>query len=112
MNTTFNSISHSIFNYINYSVIKIIMIYIVYILSHTLSSNIYIYYCTPFTWKGILLSPIMIVSPHCKTMLWIINHTSYNIETMWILIGTFICSNIISKLPNIVFTKHEPKIIQ
>jgi hypothetical protein len=89
--------AETFFRYISSDIACNIIIYIVYICVHTISANIYVYYCSPFTLYGLLFSPIIIISPHCKTMLWIMNHTSYNIQLMWVLIGTWILKNIISK---------------
>ncbi len=85
-----------LFNYISSELITNTTIYIVYVCIHNASSNIYVHYCTPLTLRGLLFSPIIIISPHCKTILWVMNHTSYNIEFMWILFGTFIIKNIMS----------------
>ena len=90
------NIIHPLLEFISSEIITNVIIYIVYVFIHNISSNAYTYYCTPLTLRGLLLSPIIIISPHCKTILWVINHTSYNIEFMWILLGTFIIKKIIS----------------
>ena len=98
--------TETFFHFISSDIVTNIIIYIVYIFIHNISSNMYVYYCSPFTLRGLLLSPIIIITPHCKTILWVINHTSYNIQLMWILIGTWILKNIISKFSLIKIQTH------
>ena len=90
--------TETFFNVISSDIIDNILIYTLYICIHNVSSNIYVYYCSPLTLYGLIFSPITIISPHCKTILWVMNHTSYNIQLMCILFGTWIVKNIISNL--------------
>jgi len=70
-------------------------IYIFWILIHYISANMYAKYCTPLTLSGFVMSPFLVSSTHCKAFKWMILHGSSTLESMWIILGTWICSKII-----------------
>jgi hypothetical protein len=76
-------------------VVKISAIYIVWICLHYVSSYLYIQLCVPYSWVGFFASPFLITSPHCKAFRWMIYTGASIIENMWLLLGIWICSNIL-----------------
>ena len=89
------------------SIYNFSLLYTAYIFIHYLAANLYSHLCTSFTWKGLFVSPFIISTPHCRALRWTIQNTSNNIEAMWAIIGTWICTNIISKIPSFSFYKNE-----
>ena len=69
-------------------------IYLLWILIHFISVQLYVYFCTPFTLYGFLISPFISCAPHCKALNWAIYNSSNIIEYMWVLIGSWICSKL------------------
>ena len=57
---------------------------------HYYSSHAYVYYCTPSGWHGILVSPFVVSTPHCRALRWSIQNFSTTIENMWTILGTFV----------------------
>lgn len=76
-------------------VFKVSSVYILWILLHYFASHLYIYYCVPNTYIGFLLSPFMTMAPHCKGLRWIVYNGADVIDNMWIILGTWICTNIL-----------------
>ena len=48
------------------------IVYIMFILLHYAASNIYPCMCTPLTVMGFVMSPFMVLAPHCEAMRWVI----------------------------------------
>lgn len=106
-----NNISNSKLNFkncyycINYSCnflyktikffIKISGMYILWIILHFCASYLYTKLCVPTTFIGLLMSPFLTTTPHCQGLRWVIYNGANIINNMWIVIGTWICSNII-----------------
>lgn len=67
---------------------KAIVFYMFWISTHYISTHLYTYYCTPWSFIGFITSPFMTSSPQCKALQWVIYNGSNSIHTMWILIGT------------------------
>ena len=70
--------------------IKVCLLYLMYIVIHYMTPYLYIQLCVPRTMLGFLLSPMMVTAPHCKAIRWIFTYTSTSIDSMWILIGTWL----------------------
>ena len=69
-------------------------IYFMWVFIHYISVYLYTHYCVPFTLFGIIMSPLLITSHHCKALRWAINTGAGTLDVMWILIGTWICSKL------------------
>jgi hypothetical protein len=84
--------------YINKSniivVFKVSGVYILWILLHYFASHLYIFYCVPNTYIGFFMSPFMTMTPHCQGLRWIIHNGANIIDNMWIILGTWLCTNI------------------
>ena len=72
-------------------------IYIFWILLHYITAHMYVKYCATPSWYGLLISPFLISSPHCIAMRWVFSKGGTVIEGMWILVGTWLCSKIITQ---------------
>lgn len=74
---------------------KISIIYLGWIVMHYSASHMYTKFCVPETWYGFFISPFLTSTPHCQGLRWIVYNGANTINSMWILIGTWLCSKII-----------------
>lgn len=81
---------------------KILGIYLLWICVHYFASHLYVKICVPNTLLGFIMSPFMIPTPHCQGLRWIIYNAANMINNMWIITGSWICSNIL------IFKKDNP----
>jgi hypothetical protein len=75
--------------------INITGIYFVWIFLHYIASHLYVRMCVPSTVIGFLLSPFMTATPHCQGLRWVVFNAANMINNMWIILGTWIISNIL-----------------
>ena len=73
---------------------KISGIYILWISLHYFSAHLYVKFCVPNSIIGFIMSPLMISTPHCQGLRWIVYNAANIINHMWILIGAWIYSMI------------------
>jgi hypothetical protein len=73
-------------------IIKASGLYLLWIFLHYFSAHLYIKFCVPSTFLGFLMSPLMISTPHCQGLRWIVYNAAGIINNMWILIGAWIYS--------------------
>jgi hypothetical protein len=92
-----------------WTIVAAIMIYLMYIIIHFVAPHFYIYFCVPTTWKGFLLSPFMVPTPHCKAIRWTSQFTATNIEVMWVSIGSIILAKVVSEIGKYTEPKDPPK---
>ena len=64
--------------------------YMFWILTHWLCCHLYIYFCTPLTLKGFLMSPLMVLTPHCQGLQWMFEISVLTIKNMWLVFGTWL----------------------
>jgi hypothetical protein len=74
--------------------IKTSSIYLLWIFMHYAAAHLYTKYCVPSTTYGFFVSPLLISSPHCKAMRWVMYNGANTIDAMWILLGTYLCSRL------------------
>jgi hypothetical protein len=67
-------------------------LYLLWVAIHYVAAQLYVYYCTPLTFMGFIMSPLMVAAPHCYTFRWCITNGANNISTMWVVFGTWIAS--------------------
>ena len=72
-------------------------VYFFWIGIHYISSNLYPYFCADLSMQGFLTSPFIVITPHCKALGWLQKTSTTVIENMWIVLGTWLCSQM---LPN------------
>ena len=75
-------------------IFKVSGIYLLWICLHYFSAHLYIKFCVPNTIVGFIMSPFMIMTPHCQGLRWIVYNAASVINNMWILIGAWIYSMI------------------
>lgn len=64
-------------------------VYTLYVVVHFVTPYVYVRLCTPWTLMGFLASPLMAPAPHCRALRWTFLHTASNIDTMWLVLGTW-----------------------
>ena len=74
--------------------LKVSGIYLLWIFLHYFSAHLYVKFCVPNTIFGFIMSPFMIMTPHCQGLRWIVYNAANIINNMWILIGAWIYSMI------------------
>lgn len=71
-------------------------IYLFWIMLHYCSAQLYVYYCAPRGLYGFLISPFLVAAPHCRAIRWIIHNGGNMVDNMWLILGTWLCSKIIT----------------
>jgi len=69
-------------------------LYILWMILHFISANLYVYYCAHMSLFGFLMSPILASAPHCRAIRWVLNSGAQSIDAMWIVLGTWVCSKL------------------
>jgi len=69
-------------------------IYLLWVLLHFSASQVYVPICSPFSFWGFIITPILAATPQCKALRWIINTGGSTMETMWVILGVWLCSKI------------------
>jgi hypothetical protein len=70
--------------------------YLIWMFIHHISAHMYIYFCTPNTWYGLIISPFMVSAPHCSAIRWVMYEGGNMINTMWISVGTYMATKILT----------------
>ncbi len=70
------------------------IIYGAWIIVHHVASNLYVKLCTPNTILGFIVSPLMVNTPQCVGLRWVVVHGSSAISTMWTMAGLWIIKHI------------------
>lgn len=69
-------------------------LYILWMVLHFVSANLYVYYCAHMSLFGFLMSPVLASAPHCRAIRWVLNSGAQSIDAMWIVLGTWVCSKL------------------
>ena len=67
-----------------------VYVYLSIVLLHYGAANLYPRMCTPVTVIGFLMSPFMVIAPHCEGLRWVIGFTGTQIRNMWLWIGGYL----------------------
>ena len=70
-------------------------VYILWIVIHYISVQLYVKYCVPSSIWGFITSPILVSSPHCKAMRWILHTGANTIDNMWNTIGVWFSAKLL-----------------
>lgn len=70
-------------------------VYILWIVIHYISVQLYVKHCVPSTVWGFITSPILVSSPHCKAMRWMLHTGANTIDNMWNTIGVWFSARIL-----------------
>lgn len=73
------------------------IVYLCWITLHFITAQLYVRYCAHYSFYGFLLSPFLISAPHCVAMRWVFARGGTLIDGMWIILGTWLCSNMINR---------------
>jgi hypothetical protein len=68
----------------------IILVYSGISILHYISANTYPTLCTPCTITGMVMTPFMVVTPHCQAIRWVINWSGNQINMAWISLGGYL----------------------
>jgi hypothetical protein len=71
-------------------------VYLAWITLHYGAAHLYTKFCAHDTLVGFILSPFMVVAPHCRALRWVVHTASGVIENMWLVFGTWVCANILT----------------
>tara|TARA_B100001175_G_C19366536_1_gene569684 strand:+ start:249 stop:695 length:447 start_codon:yes stop_codon:yes gene_type:complete len=80
----------SIYDNIRGNVPGVMLVYFGVIFVHFICSNIYPTMCCPWTFWGFIMSPFMVVTPHCEGLRWVIHYTGEQIRNYWIWLGGYL----------------------
>jgi len=69
-------------------------LYILWMVLHFVSANLYVYYCAHMSLFGFFMSPVLASAPHCRAIRWVLNSGAQSIDAMWIVLGTWVCSKL------------------
>jgi hypothetical protein len=93
-----------IINYIVYSgkiifqfiviTIQLSKIYLMWILLHYFASHLYVKLCTPSNLWGFFMTPFLTSTPYCQGLRWVIYNGANMINHMWIILATWLCTNV------------------
>ena len=67
---------------------EICAIYILWILLHYIALHLYIHFCAPLSVWGFLM-------PHCQALRWTIYTGANAINSMWAVLGVWLCSKLV-----------------
>ena len=86
-------IMKQIMGWYNQTIIYIPTILIVYIgisIIHFISANLYPRFCAPLTLIGAMMTPFVIVTPHCQALRWVIDWSGLQICNAWVWLGGYL----------------------
>lgn len=75
---------------------KVSALYVFWIVLHYITAHAYVQYCATPSIYGFLAAPFLISAPHCVAMRWVFSKGGTLIEGMWILLGTWLCSKLVT----------------
>ena len=81
-------------HYLRRTVPSIVFIYLGVIFVHWISSHLYPQMCCGNTLWGIVMSPFMVVTPHCEALRWTIHFTGDKIRNAWFWLAGYLVSYI------------------
>jgi len=76
---------------------KVIVVFLLWILTHHLAANLYVLCCTHPSLEGVLMTFFYAPAPHCKGLRWFINTSAFELDSLWLFIGLFITSRLLKK---------------
>jgi hypothetical protein len=104
-----NNYKNSVVNFTKF-IIKISWLYLMWILLHYAASQLYIKFCVPYSLMGFIVSPFLTSTPHCQGLRWVIFNGGGVINNMWIVMGTWICANLLLLNNNTPVLNNELKL--
>lgn len=93
MNTMFEktyNYAKEFYERITSNVPGVVLVYLGVILAHYITSNMYPYMCCRPNLLGFIMTPFMVVTPHCEAMRWVIHYSGDQIRNVWIWLGGYL----------------------
>ena len=78
------------FQCIKANIPTIVCVYFGIVLAHFICSNVYPIWCCKNTWYGFIMTPFMVVTPHCEALRWVMHYTGEQIRNVWLWIGSYL----------------------
>lgn len=79
--------------------LKISYIYMFWLFLHSLTANLYSYYCAYPSISGIFYSMLFAPSPHCRILFFLTDIGSQMIQSFWISVSIWLVTEIMKKHP-------------
>ncbi len=70
-------------------------LYFLWIFIHFMVANCYAYFCTQPSFWGFIISPLLVSTPHCMALQWLLHNSVAIINHMWSLIGAWFSVNLL-----------------
>lgn len=70
-------------------------VYLMWIGIHYLSANVYPYFCADLSVTGVITSPFLVMTPHCRALSWLQQTSTAAIQNMWIVLGTWMAGQLV-----------------
>tara|TARA_B100000989_G_scaffold293586_1_gene271203 strand:- start:9 stop:365 length:357 start_codon:yes stop_codon:yes gene_type:complete len=86
-------IMKQIMGWFNQTIVYIPTILLVYMgisIIHFISANLYPKFCAPLTFIGAIMTPFVIVTPHCQALRWVIDWSGSQICNAWVWLGGYL----------------------
>ena len=72
--------------------------YIIWVLLHFISTQLYVTHCVGSRWIDILYSVVFVPSPYCQGLSWVIYTGSRQLNAMWFILGTYLSNLLLCKM--------------
>ena len=79
-----------------YSIPKEINIYLICTNAHYVTPHMYVYFCTPGSIYGILMSQFMVITPHCQCIRWTLTFSGYVLNNLWFLFMSLLLNKVLT----------------
>jgi len=80
-----------------YFVFHTCKMYFLWVMLHYIASQYYEKYCAPSTIYGFFMSPLLMATPQCQAMRYMIYYGGLTIESMWLVFGAWISAKLVMK---------------
>lgn len=64
-------------------ILRLISVYVIWILIHCASIYMYQYYCAYPSWEGLFHSLLLVNSPHCRTLMYLSQTGIFVMNSFW-----------------------------
>ena len=71
----------------------------VWTVTHVAAVHAYQWLCVPASVWGLIRAPLMIATPHCRALVWVIDGTSMTVFTAWTTVGLLVSSRLFDAFP-------------
>ena len=71
-------------------------IYIIWVIIYFSATQLYQYFCVPFSFMGFMVSPILVTAPYCIALRWCIVNGAEVITSMWLILGSWLVGMLVT----------------